>query len=373
MTLAGELKSVTPTSFIGGHSLVVSPMSTIAEEKYGSASPSITVATAESIVATSFGLGAHKSTSFDHINALSLEDNSVALDVMATTAKLNAVINLGSGYIAKKGQANGVTEASARQYMYTALTSYLGVDQAFDFTTTTDTIQVLKNALASFGAEILPATSRRALLQVSEDDLNALADVMLVVFETVEKKKSEGTDVATAVEELTKTTIAAETEVVKDVEALGAGTLTPEAFKDANTAEKVESKVAAAEVPATFQDSLEEALTPDTAVVLPPAPPSGGDDSTTLIIIIVVAVVVVAGGGGVYAFWYRRKRKGQQVAVMPALDATKLPDLEEGSRGGLLPPLDSPGGGSSGGKVSVMPFVASPPLSPTPAMQKKGQ
>ena len=92
--------------------------------------------------------------------------------------------------------------------------------------------------------------------------------------------------------------------------------------------------------------------------------------SATMIIIIIAVVVVLIGGGGVFAFWYRRNRNSQQVAVMPALDPTKLPDLEEGSRGGLLPPLDSPGSGSSGGKVSVMPFVASPPLSP--ATKKKG-
>ena len=376
LALQGKLTSYVGSSNFNSTPVAVTPMSRVAVEWDVLDTGRDMYSGVETEVATFFFTGvdtldtAYKATVTDHIEALSLGEanRQLGLEVMARMAKVNAVINLGAGYIEQIGSAhNFVTAESSRDYMYASMSDH-GFQgkgsEVFDFDGSADTLEVLTGAVAIYQQQL---PSRRQLQQDLSADLAALADVMLVVFQSVESQKAEG-DVTKVMEGITKTAIAAETEVIKDVEALGAGLVTPEAFKEANTADKVAAKVEAAEVPATFTASVAAAVSGQAVDpnAITPEKGSSGDDDTVIIIVVAVVVPVVAAVGGVLGHRYFKGKKGKQkVAVMKPLDPIAKPgDLE---RGGLLPPIGSPTGESSSqgqSKVSVMPFVASPPNSP---------
>lgn len=352
---------------INSTTVVVSPLSTTVAKWHSLTSQ--TLADINTKGALFFGTVGAFPTSYDHISALSVDATKpIVVGIISTIAKVNTVTKLGAGYITQIGSASGVTEATALGYMYESMADYAnngGGTKVFDFSTPTDTVEVLKGAIARYQA----ATSRRRTLLQADADLSALADVMLVIFDSIESSKT-GADVSTMVEGITKASIAAETEVMKDVQDLASGKVTPSAFKEANTKEKISAKVASAVVPESFSASLQAALEPESTEKKSTS--SSSDDDTVIIVVcVVVGAVVLAGAAfGLHKYNNSTCKGRQKVKVLPvALDPTRSPDLEKGPAG-KLPPLESAGSGSSDqGKVSVMPFVE--PASPTPKQREE--
>ena len=203
--------------------------------------------------------------------------------------------------------------------MYSSITNYAvdGLGQrVFSFAASVDALSVLKGAIDLIQAD--QSSSRRSLLQ-SDDDLGALADVLLVIFDNIETKKAEP-DMAKVVEGITKTTIAAETVVMKEVEQLALGNIDATAFVASNTKEKMETRVEAVALPSSFEETLDAALNPDGRSAKPPPGPakdpppdkssSSGTDSGMIIGIVfgtlALAMLIV---GGVFLSAKRAKKK----------------------------------------------------------------
>ena len=354
----------------GKPSVMITPMSTISTG-WDDLDSSKTLDAIDPLTGTLFKLPGFLPTFVDHIDGLAYENSrSLGTKAIGQMTKINSLVSLGAGYISG---ARGVTIDSASLYMYQAMAK-LAFDngQAFDFFTMPGPVDAIKGGLQ------IQAASRRRSLQVTEAQLEALGSVMVNVFDTIEQKSSDpNADVINVVESITKVSIAAETEVLDDVKDLATGKVNSTAFKEANTAAAINTKAQSAVVPASFSASLQVALTPATT----PKKKSSDDkimgmDQVVGIIVIIVIVLVVVGLAYVaYRFF---GAKGTKLKVLPvALDPTKSPDLEEGSRGGKLPPLESPGGSSSrvgdddDNKVKVMPFVDSGPPSPAPQERKR--
>ena len=277
-----------------------------------------------------FGLGPRRPTTFDHIGALSEEATKAsAVLAMSRAAMVDAVVRLGAAYInevAAQGGGEPVTEADAASFVFESFAEHGRAGQGsrvFNFSAAADTVEVLTQALDLYDSYSPPGAtiSRRGRsLQQASADLGALADVMLAIFQTVEAEAAEGS-VAKVVEEITKTTIVVETEVLREVHDLAAGKVGAAAFAEANSPERIQAKVEAAAVPTTFAENLETALSPGGSGA-PPAPApspepekdgsSSGDDSGLIVGVVLGALAaagLIAGGALASAKRARKKRK----------------------------------------------------------------
>ena len=144
------------------------------------------------------------------------------------------------------------------------------------------------------------AASRRRSLQQSDADLDALGSVMVLLFTTIEEKSSEDEDISVVVQDIAKVSITAETVVLEEVKDLAAGKVNSTAFKEANTAAKINSKVKVAAVPSTLQETFDkivpkpEPVTP--APTQPPPPPKSDSskDNSGMILGIVFGTLALA-------------------------------------------------------------------------------
>lgn len=287
----------------------------------------------EKEAATYFGVSGFDSImSYDHLAALGSDGTkSKALEVMSTLAKVDSLIKLGGGYADKSGTSSEAAPRQSSACMQEAMAEYAyagGGSKVFDFSSSNDTVAVLKGAITIYQSGE-PLTSRRRALQQSDTDLSALADVMVTIFDTIESNADE-TDASAAIEAITKAIVAAETEIIKDVEDLAEGKVSASAFKEANTKERINEKVAATALPA----SLSEAI----SGVVPPAPPapapsppteeekesSSKSDDTGMIIGIVFGVlaftVIIVGGVFYSARRARNKRLTDDAGLPMTID-----------------------------------------------------
>ncbi|QDZ20746.1 hypothetical protein HOP50_04g32680 [Chloropicon primus] len=324
--LSGELTSVFPSNITasqdGGLSsrrmlsndavveVVVTLLSSVTRNwhRFHNYPPAKGIEEIDGYSSTFFGLEPSATTTrFDHIDALANDlSKTIAMGVMSKIAKVDTLIKLGGGYLKAEAAQLGlpkVTTGDAIDFMFQALAYYgyqskaghFGEENglAFDFSKTFGAKKVLEQAIGI----MYPPRRRRSLHQTKDDVLNALTDVMLVIFDSIETSGA-GSDAKRALEEITKVTIAVETGVLREVEDLTSGVLSPTAFLEDNTKQRIRAKVEAVAVPTTLKEALDDALgVPEPRAPSPEVneePKTSSKDDTGMILGIVFGAL--AGG-----------------------------------------------------------------------------
>jgi hypothetical protein len=329
----GALFSGITRSNYSASTMMVTPMSTAAISWQQSDS-SQTIASVDAPTGRYFGTDwpyggmALKPTQFDQIAALPLgyEMTEKAVNMIAAQAKINTAVSLGAGYISS---AKNVTIAEASLLMYQSLGNRVAAEAGggrFDYSTTTDTLAVIQGAVAAYSDS---DAAHRRLQQFGADDLNALANVMLVIFTEIEKKADQLTSgsasIAKVVEEVAKVSIAAETSVMNDVKDLGSGKINSTAFVEDNTAARLKAKEDEVTLPSSFSSSF-EALVPPPPPTEPPPPEkdSGSSSNQGLVIGVVCGTLafslLIVGGVYASAKHARNKRMAEDSSLPMTID-----------------------------------------------------
>ena len=275
-------------------SVMVTPMSTISIG-WDDLDTSNNLTTIDPMTGKLFDLSNFEPTVIDHIEALANENSrSLGAKAIGQMTKIYSLVSLGAVYI---NETRGVTFESASSYMYQSMVKLASDNgETYDFFTMPAPVDAIKGGLQMQQA----AASRRRSLQQSDADLDALGSVMVLLFTNIEEKSSEDEDISVVVQDIAKVSITAETVVLEEVKDLAAGRVNSTAFKEANTAAKINSKVKVAAVPSTLQETFDkivpkpEPVTP--APTQPPPPPKSDSskDNSGMILGIVFGTLALA-------------------------------------------------------------------------------
>ena len=327
----GALFSGIMESNFSSSTMMVTPMSTAAYA-WEQGDSSQTIASVDLPTGQYFGQAGIRPTQYDHISALSSADTrSAANAVIAVQTKIYTAISLGAGYISS---TKNITASEASILMYQSLGDRVATqagagEDTFDFSTINDTLAVIQGANSLAGN--FASEGGRRLQQDGTENLNALANVMLVIFTEIEKKSDQlasGVPISKVVEEITKVSITAETSVMNDVKNLASGKINSTAFIEDNTAAKLKLKEDQVTLPSSFTSSFEALVPPPPPPPAEPLPPpeeeSGSNSNQGLIIGVVCGTVVfsllVVGGVYVSAKHSRKKRMTEDSSLPMTID-----------------------------------------------------